>query len=195
MTPVLHLPGRGTRTFRPETVEIRWKARAMSIWYRVMCDRHQPPTPVCDIEHDRATGRISLYPQTVVRVPELVDTTDLDTRVQVRADAIRIGETPTKYSDGLITTSHADMIRREGFWITCLLCKLGERKKKLSARVQSDEMLGWVLDRMTPLQRSTMWRYGSRLTAPNGRRIQRSPDGVLAASPCGCFRSMTSRRR
>ena len=26
MTPVLHLPGRGTRTFRPETVEIRWKA-------------------------------------------------------------------------------------------------------------------------------------------------------------------------
>ncbi len=25
MTPVLHLPGRGTRTFRPETVEIRWK--------------------------------------------------------------------------------------------------------------------------------------------------------------------------
>lgn len=24
MTPVLHLPGRGTRTFRPETVEIRW---------------------------------------------------------------------------------------------------------------------------------------------------------------------------
>ena len=27
MTPVLHLPGRGTRTFRPETVEIRWKAQ------------------------------------------------------------------------------------------------------------------------------------------------------------------------
>jgi site-specific DNA recombinase len=26
MTPVLHLPGRGTRTFRPDTVEIRWKA-------------------------------------------------------------------------------------------------------------------------------------------------------------------------
>jgi site-specific DNA recombinase len=26
MTPVLHLPGRGTRTFRPETVEIRWRA-------------------------------------------------------------------------------------------------------------------------------------------------------------------------
>jgi hypothetical protein len=26
MTPVLHLPGRGTRTFRPETVEIHWKA-------------------------------------------------------------------------------------------------------------------------------------------------------------------------
>jgi DNA invertase Pin-like site-specific DNA recombinase len=26
MTPVLHLPGRGTRTFRPETIEIRWKA-------------------------------------------------------------------------------------------------------------------------------------------------------------------------
>ncbi|MEM6109206.1 recombinase family protein [Mycobacterium sp. 050272] len=26
MTPVLHMPGRGTRTFRPETVEIRWKA-------------------------------------------------------------------------------------------------------------------------------------------------------------------------
>lgn len=26
MTPVLHLPGRGTRTFRPETVEIRWKS-------------------------------------------------------------------------------------------------------------------------------------------------------------------------
>jgi site-specific DNA recombinase len=26
MTPVLHLPGRGTRTFQPETVEIRWKA-------------------------------------------------------------------------------------------------------------------------------------------------------------------------
>lgn len=26
MVPVLHLPGRGTRTFRPETVEIRWKA-------------------------------------------------------------------------------------------------------------------------------------------------------------------------
>jgi site-specific DNA recombinase len=26
MTPVLLLPGRGTRTFRPETVEIRWKA-------------------------------------------------------------------------------------------------------------------------------------------------------------------------
>jgi site-specific DNA recombinase len=25
MTPVLHLPGRGTRTFRPETVEIRWR--------------------------------------------------------------------------------------------------------------------------------------------------------------------------
>lgn len=25
MTPVLHLPGRGTRTFRAETVEIRWK--------------------------------------------------------------------------------------------------------------------------------------------------------------------------
>lgn len=25
MTPVLHLPGRGTRTFRPDTVEIRWK--------------------------------------------------------------------------------------------------------------------------------------------------------------------------
>jgi site-specific DNA recombinase len=25
MTPVLHLPGRGTRAFRPETVEIRWK--------------------------------------------------------------------------------------------------------------------------------------------------------------------------
>jgi site-specific DNA recombinase len=24
MTPVLHLPGRGSRTFRPETVEIRW---------------------------------------------------------------------------------------------------------------------------------------------------------------------------
>lgn len=28
MTPVLHLPGRGTRTFRPETVEICWKATA-----------------------------------------------------------------------------------------------------------------------------------------------------------------------
>lgn len=28
MTPVLHLPGRGTRTFRPETVELRWKAGA-----------------------------------------------------------------------------------------------------------------------------------------------------------------------
>lgn len=28
MVPVLHLPGRGTRTFRPETVEIRWKATA-----------------------------------------------------------------------------------------------------------------------------------------------------------------------
>ena len=26
MVPVLHLPGRGTRKFRPETVEIRWKA-------------------------------------------------------------------------------------------------------------------------------------------------------------------------
>jgi site-specific DNA recombinase len=26
MTPVLHLPGRGTRTFRPETVEIRWRS-------------------------------------------------------------------------------------------------------------------------------------------------------------------------
>jgi site-specific DNA recombinase len=26
MTPVLHLPGRGTRTFRPKTVEIRWRA-------------------------------------------------------------------------------------------------------------------------------------------------------------------------
>jgi site-specific DNA recombinase len=26
MTPVLHLPGRGTRIFRPETVEIRWNA-------------------------------------------------------------------------------------------------------------------------------------------------------------------------
>jgi site-specific DNA recombinase len=26
MTPVLHLTGRGTRTFRPETVELRWKA-------------------------------------------------------------------------------------------------------------------------------------------------------------------------
>jgi site-specific DNA recombinase len=25
MTPVLHLPGRGTRTFRPETIEIRWR--------------------------------------------------------------------------------------------------------------------------------------------------------------------------
>ncbi|KUH90637.1 recombinase family protein [Mycobacterium sp. IS-1556] len=25
MTPVLHLPGRGTRTFRPETVEIKWR--------------------------------------------------------------------------------------------------------------------------------------------------------------------------
>lgn len=28
MVPVLHLPGRGTRTFRPETVEIRWKTDA-----------------------------------------------------------------------------------------------------------------------------------------------------------------------
>lgn len=28
MTPVLHLPGRGTRTFRPETVEIRWKTNS-----------------------------------------------------------------------------------------------------------------------------------------------------------------------
>lgn len=28
MTPVLHLPGRGTRTFRPDTVEIRWKVEA-----------------------------------------------------------------------------------------------------------------------------------------------------------------------
>lgn len=27
MIPVLHLPGRGTRTFRPETVEIRWRQR------------------------------------------------------------------------------------------------------------------------------------------------------------------------
>src|ERR1700682_2129697 len=34
-----------------------------SIWYRVMCDRHNPPVPVADIEHDKTQAAAQRYDQ------------------------------------------------------------------------------------------------------------------------------------
>ncbi len=120
----------------------------MSVWFRVMCDRHQPPTPVCDIERT-ATG-VAVYPQFAVRVPALEDRTPLQDRVDARAEAKRRGEPAPEFHTGLVRTANPDVVRGQSYWLTCELCsKVGG--KKLSARAQA-ERLAWILDHLDGLE-------------------------------------------
>lgn len=118
----------------------------MTSWYRIMCDCHAPWTPVCDIESEGPGGPIWVYPHFAVMVPQLVDATDLTTRVLSRYKAHQEGKEPPVYHDGLVRTSYPDVARGEGFWMTCVVCE-SVRRKKFSARAKPD-VLAWILDRI-----------------------------------------------
>jgi hypothetical protein len=118
----------------------------VSEWYRVMCDRHQPLTPVCDIE--RTESGIAVYPQFGVRMPELEDHTPLGDRIAARKDAERRGEPPPLFHTGVVRTANPDVAQGESYWFTCEMCRrVGPKKKRLSPRVQAD-LLPWILDRL-----------------------------------------------
>lgn len=111
-----------------------------------MCDRHQPMTPVCDIE--LTESGIAVYPQSGVRVPELEDHTPIGDRIDARKDAKRRGEPPPQFHTGIVRTAHPDVVQGNSYWLTCEMCsKVGAKKKKLSPRVKRD-LLPWILDRL-----------------------------------------------
>lgn len=116
----------------------------MTTWFRVMCDRHGIPTPVCDLE--RTDDTVNAYPQFAVRVDQLVDPTPLEERVRARSEAMGRGEQPPQFHTGLVRTANPDVTRGTALWLTCELCQ-STGGKKLSARAQPD-VLAWVLDRI-----------------------------------------------
>lgn len=125
----------------------------MSTWYRVMCDRHTPALPVCDIELDGAN--VAVFATGFVQVPGGAQHIDLDAHVQAKAAAIRRGESPNEavrdwpqFDPGIVRTAHPDVLRGKVFWLTCEECAR-DGGKKLAARAEP-ALLNWLLTQLCP---------------------------------------------